>query len=100
MKRTYILTFGALILLTLLTTGLGFLDLGPFSTVVAVFLAATKASLIAMFFMHALYESKVVRVIIAGGVIWVAIMISLTMIDYLTRQFMPFPANQTPLPGL
>ncbi len=99
-KRTYALTFGALILLTLLTTAIGFFDLGAWSTIVAIILAGAKASLIAMFFMHALYESKVVRVVIAGGVIWVAILISLTIVDYLTRHYLPNPANQTPLPGL
>src|SRR5262249_25362538 len=99
-RKTYALTFAALVGLTLLTTGLGFLDLGAFNTIIAVLLAAAKASLIAMFFMHALHESRTVRVIMASGVIWVAILISLTIVDYLTRQFMPPPANQTPLPGL
>ncbi len=99
-KKTYVFTFLALVGLTGLTTGLGFLDLGPFSTVIAVVLAATKASLIAMFFMHALYESRIVRVVISAGIIWVAILISLTVADYTTRQFLAPPANQTPLSGL
>ena len=98
-RRIYFLTFGALVALTLLTTGLGFLDLGAFNTVIAVLLAATKASLIAMFFMHALYESKLIRVFLAGGVIWVAILISLTLTDYMTRQFLSYPANQPPVAG-
>jgi cytochrome c oxidase subunit 4 len=95
-RRTYFFTFLALLALTLTTTLVGFLDLGPFSTVVAVILAACKASLIAIFFMHALFESKVIRVVLAGGVIWVAILISLTVADYVTRQFMIYPANRTP----
>ena len=98
-KRVYLLTFGGLVFLTLLTTGLGFLDLGPFSTIVAVLLAATKAGLIVMFFMHAFYEARIVRVIIAGGIIWVAILLSLTIADYSTRRFMPYPANQRPVAG-
>src|SRR5579862_9030140 len=92
-KKTYFLTFLALVALTALTTGLGFLDLGPFSTVIALLLAATKASLIAMFFMHALYETRTVRVVISAGVIWISILISLTVADYVTRQYMPSPAN-------
>ena len=98
-KTVYYWTFGGLISLTLLTTGIGFLDLGPFNTVVAILLAATKAMLIAMFFMHALYETRIVRVILAAGVIWVAILLSLTIADYATRGFMPYPANQTPVSG-
>ena len=85
-KRTYLWTFGGLVFLTLLTTGIGFLDLGVFNSIIAIVLAGAKASLIAMFFMHALYESKIVRVILAGGVIWVAILFSLTIADYATRR--------------
>jgi cytochrome c oxidase subunit 4 len=35
--------------------------------------------------MHALYESALVRVILAGGVLWFLILMTLTMTDYLTR---------------
>lgn len=51
-------------------TLIGFVDLGPFSVVLAVVLAAAKASLIVMFFVHALYEFKLAPVIIAGGIMW------------------------------
>ena len=83
--RAYTLTFLSLLALALLTTLIGFLDLGPFSMVIAVTIAAAKATLIAAFFMHALYESKVVRVILSGGVIWFLIMVTLTLGDYMTR---------------
>ncbi len=83
--RTYTWTFLALLTLALATTLIGFLNLGPFSMVIAVAIATAKAILIAFFFMHAFYESKVIRVILAGGVIWFLIMVSLTLGDYLTR---------------
>lgn len=83
--KTYTWTFLALLALALLTTLIGFLDLGPFSMVIAVTIATAKAVLIASFFMHALYKSKVIRVILAGGVIWFLIMVSLTLGDYMTR---------------
>lgn len=83
--KTYTWVFLALLALALLTTLIGFLDLGPFSMVIAVTIATAKAVLIASFFMHALYESKVIRVILAGGVIWFLIMVSLTLGDYMTR---------------
>jgi cytochrome c oxidase subunit 4 len=87
-KKTYLLTFLSLLGLTLLTTLLGFIDMGPFSTVVAILLAAVKASLIAAFFMHALYESRLVRVVLAGGVIWFLILITITATDYLSRNWL------------
>lgn len=83
--KTYTLTFVALLALALATTLIGFLDLSPFSMIIAVTIAAAKAILIASFFMHALYESKVIRVILAGGVIWFLIMVTLTLGDYMTR---------------
>ena len=87
-RKTYLLTFLGLLGLTALTTLLGFVNMGPFNTVVALLLAAVKASLIAAFFMHALYESKLVRVVLAGGVIWFLILISITMTDYISRNWL------------
>ena len=86
-KTTYLYTFLGLLALTLLTTLLGFLDLGPFNTILALLIAAVKASLIAAFFMHALYESRLVRVVLAGGVIWFLILITLTVSDYVSRNW-------------
>jgi cytochrome c oxidase subunit 4 len=83
--RTYLFTFLSLLGLTLLTTLLGFVDMGPLNTAVAVAIAAVKASLIAAFFMHGLYESKLVRVVMAGGLIWFLILISFTLSDYMSR---------------
>ena len=91
--KTYAFTLLALLGLTLLTSLLGLADLGRFSLIAAVAIAALKASLIASFFMHALYETKLVRVVMAGGVIWFLIMISLTLGVYLTRGWMPYPGK-------
>jgi cytochrome c oxidase subunit IV len=91
--KTYTFTFVALLGLTLLTSLLGFLNLGKFSLVVAVFIAGMKASLIAGIFMHALYDSKLVRVIVAGGVLWVWIMMGLTLTDYISRGALGVPGK-------
>jgi cytochrome c oxidase subunit 4 len=91
--KGYLGTWLALLGLTLLTSLLAFVNLGRFSILVAVLIAAMKASLIAMFFMHALYGSKLVRVVLAGGVIWLLIMLSLTLTDYITRGWLQFPGR-------
>ena len=64
--------------LTCLTTLIGFLDLGPFRMGIAIVIATAKACLIVAFFMHARYESKLIRVIIAARIVWFLIMVSLT----------------------
>ncbi|HKU26568.1 MAG TPA: cytochrome C oxidase subunit IV family protein [Candidatus Sulfotelmatobacter sp.] len=91
--RTYTFTLLSLLGLTLLTSLLALLDLGQFSFVAGVAIAVLKASLIAGIFMHALYDTKLIRVVLAGGVIWFLIMISITLGDYLTRGWLPFPGK-------
>lgn len=91
--RKYAAVFGSLLLLALATTLIGFLDLGPFNMIIAITIATTKASLIAAFFMQALYEGKMVRIIIAGGIVWFLIMLTLTLGDYMSRGWLPFPGK-------
>ena len=51
--RGYIVVFGALLVLTLVTVGVSYLNLTETpAVVIALAIAATKASLVAMFFMH------------------------------------------------
>ncbi len=91
--RTYTFTWLGLLALALTTTLIGFVDLGPFSMGIAILIATTKACLIVAFFMHGLYESKLIRVIIGAGVIWFLIMVTLTINDYVTRGWLPFPGK-------
>jgi cytochrome c oxidase subunit 4 len=91
--KQYAYVFLALLALVLITTSIGFLDLGPFTMVIATTIACIKACLIAAFFMQALYEYKIVRVIICGGVVWFLIMVSLTLGDYMSRGWLPFPGK-------
>lgn len=84
-RTKYALTWGVLLLLTLITTLVATVDLGVFNMIVAVGLAALKACLIAAIFMHVLFEGKLVKVVIAGAVVWFLIMVTLTVTDYMTR---------------
>ena len=72
-------------MLTLITTLVATADLGVFNMIVAVGLAALKACLIAAIFMHVLFEGTLVKVVIAGAVVWFLIMVTLTVTDYMTR---------------
>jgi cytochrome c oxidase subunit IV len=92
-KRSYWIVYVVLLALTLLTVLLGYLHMGEFNMVVAIAIATIQASLIAGFFMHALYEAPLVRVVAAGGVIWFLIMMTLTLTDYHTRGWLPFPGK-------
>jgi cytochrome c oxidase subunit IV len=82
---TYVLVFLGLIVLTVVTTAVAFVDLGPFSVVVALAIACCKMLLVAMFFMHARHSTRLTKLVLVGGLMWLAILLLLTLSDYLTR---------------
>lgn len=85
--RTYVLTFIVLMALMVLTAFLSTVPMGrELNTVVALFIAAVKATLVLLFFMHLKYESYVLStVVFVAGLFWLLIFFGLTMVDYLSR---------------
>ncbi|HEX8130003.1 MAG TPA: cytochrome C oxidase subunit IV family protein [Pyrinomonadaceae bacterium] len=92
-KKLYFVIFGALMVLTALTVWVANIDLGSekLNTVVALAIAVTKAVLVVLYFMHVRYSSRLTWVVVAGGFLWLIIMVGLTMSDYLTRGFLTYP---------
>jgi cytochrome c oxidase subunit 4 len=87
--KTYFLTGLALLALLALTWAIGYVDLGPFNLIVALAIAIAKAILIALFFMHIKGSSRLLHLAAVAGVVWLLILISLTLSDYLTRGWVP-----------
>jgi cytochrome c oxidase subunit 4 len=83
--RTYVLIWAALMALLLLTWGVAQIDLRPFNIVVALGIAFIKMILVILIFMHVRYEPRLTWIFVAAGFIWFAVMVDLTMTDYLTR---------------
>ena len=83
--KTYALVFAGLIGLTVLTTTVAFVDLGPFSVVVALVIAVCKMLLVALFFMEIRHSSRVTKITVGAGLFWLMILLVLTLSDYLTR---------------
>lgn len=83
--KVYYLVFLALVVGTVLTWRVAFIDLGIWNPVVALAIACTKATLVVLFFMHVRYSSKLTMLVVAIGFFWLLIMISLDLTDYLTR---------------
>ena len=83
--KTYLVIFGILMGATGLTVAIAFLDLGPANTVVALTIAAVKAVLVVLWFMHVKYSSRLTWVFAAAGFLWLALMIGLTLADFETR---------------
>ena len=92
-KKTYFLIFVVLLVLTAVTYGVAYIDLGRGNTVVALAIAFTKALLVVLFFMHVRYSPRLIWFVIGGGLFWLGILITLTMSDYLTHSWLRYPAQ-------
>jgi cytochrome c oxidase subunit 4 len=84
-KKLYFTIFATLLVLTYLTVAISKIDLGPFNTVVALTIACTKAVLVVLFFMHVRYSSRMTKLVVIGGFVWLGILITGTLTDVLTR---------------
>ena len=63
--KTNIAVWLTLLVLTGVTAGIAFIDLGPFNTIVALVIATFKALLVVLIFMHVKYTSeKLVKVVV------------------------------------
>jgi len=91
--RTYILVFLALISLTVLTTAVAFVNLGNFSVVAALAIAVCKMLLVALFFMHVRHSTQLTKLVLAGAMVWLAILILLTLTDFATRGLAGVPGR-------
>ena len=83
--KLYIAIFIALMVLTGLTVWVANFDLGPLNAIVALTIAVIKGLLVVLFFMHVRWSSRLTKVYVAAGFIWLIIMVALTLSDYQTR---------------
>jgi len=90
--RLYVAVFAALVVLTVVTVAVSYVDLGPGSVVVALAIACSKASLVLLFFMHLRDSPGLTWLVAGGGFFWLAILIGLTMSDVMTRGWLPVAA--------
>ena len=93
--RTYVFVWIALMVLMVLTVFLSTVPMGhAMNTAVALFIAAVKATLVLMFFMHLKYESyKLSAVVFGAGLFWLLILFGLDLVDYLTRGLSGVPGH-------
>ena len=84
---TYAAVWIALLIMTALTTSVAYVNLGAFSIVVALTIAVCKMLLVALFFMHIRHSTKLTKLVVLGGLLWLGILLSLTMADFATRSW-------------
>jgi cytochrome c oxidase subunit 4 len=92
-KSTYYAIFAALMVLTVVTVAVAFVNLGSFNFAVALGIAITKATLVILFFMHARYSSKLTKLFVGTAFFFLVILLTLTMTDYLSRGMKTYPGG-------
>ena len=90
-KRTYFAIWAALLALSYATVAVSRIDLGRLNTIAALTIAVCKALLVVLFFMHVRYSTRLTKLVVVGGFMWLALLIGLTMADEATRAWIPMP---------
>lgn len=81
----YFAVYGALLVLTFITVGVSYLNLGSSAIVAALVVAIIKASLVAGYFMHLRYDDRFNSVIFVASILFVLLFFSFTFIDLTSR---------------
>jgi len=82
--------FLALLVGTGLTASVAYFNFpGPLNAVIAMTIAVIKATLVILYFMHVRYSPRLIGLIIAAALFWMAILFALTISDYSTRTWLP-----------
>lgn len=84
-RRTSIAVFAALLLLTVVTVLVSYVDLGMMNVVVALLIASVKASLVALYFMHLRSEGRLVWGFALVPIAFLALVIFGTLVDTMLR---------------
>ena len=83
--RVYVTIWVLLLIFTAATVVIAGVDLGVMNVVVMLGIAVTKAVLVILYFMDVRDASRLTRLVVASGFVWLAIMVLFTMTDVLTR---------------
>jgi cytochrome c oxidase subunit 4 len=83
---TYLKTFGALMVLTVITVGASYVDLGTsVNLAIAILIATVKATVVAAFFMHLIHDSRYNALALISSVVFLLIFVGFTMLDTAAR---------------
>lgn len=83
LQYTYV--FITLLIFTAVTAGVAFIDLKWANPVIALAIACFKAVIVVLFFMHAAYQSRLIKMTIGSGIFIFLVLITMTLSDYMSR---------------
>lgn len=83
----YLAIFATLLAGTGITVWAAYQDFGVLNLPIALAIAAFKASLVVLYFMHVKYASKLTQLASVLGFVWLAILLGMTSSDTFTRDW-------------
>ena len=83
--KVYFGVFMVLMLGTAATIYAAFQDLGALNAPIALVIATIKAIFVVLFFMHVKDSDRLTKITVTAGIFWLAILLTLTMTDFLSR---------------
>lgn len=92
--RTLVLTGLALLVLTVITVAVRYVDVGEFNIWIALGVAIVKAALVVLIFMHLLWDRSFNSLMLVGSILFVVLLIAIAMTD--TRMYQPDLYNGNP----
>ncbi len=95
--KVLLAVWGALMVLTVVTVAVTWLDLGKMNLVVALSIAALKATLVALYFMHLRWDRPFNGVVFLIAILTTFLFITLVLLD--TEQYQP-TLDEGQAPGL
>lgn len=87
--QLFIAIFIALLVLLVATVAVAYVDVGPWSFLIAALIATAKAALIMLFFMEVRYSTPLLALVSVSAIFWLAILFAFTLSDYWTRVDVP-----------
>ena len=78
---TLFATAGVLLFLTVVTVAVRWVDLGELNIVVALGIAAVKATLVALYFMHLRWDKPFNAITFVGSILFVALFMAFALMD-------------------
>ncbi len=85
--RTYITVFIALMVLLAVTVLAAMVHLGEISFLIAMTIAAIKAALVVLYFMHVRFASGLTKIFVAAAFVWMGILFLFLFADFFTRDW-------------
>jgi cytochrome c oxidase subunit 4 len=81
--RIYITVFVALMVLTIVTVAVSYLDLSvPMAVTVALLVATVKGTLVACYFMHLVAEKKLIYIVLAMTALFFVVLLTLPILTH------------------